>query len=60
VQIMRAAFDRMVKDKAFLADAEKTRQVVSPTPGAAASRILDEIYSSPPDIVQAARAIASE
>lgn len=60
VQILRAAFDGMVKDRAFLADAEKTRQVVSPTAGAAASAILDEIYASPPAIVQAARAIASE
>jgi hypothetical protein len=50
----------MVKDSAFLADAQKIRQIVSPTSGAAASRILDEIYSSPPDIAQAARAVASE
>jgi hypothetical protein len=28
--------------------------------GTAAAKILDDIYSSPPDIVQAARAIASE
>jgi tripartite-type tricarboxylate transporter receptor subunit TctC len=60
VRILRTAFDRMVKDSAFLADAQKIRQIVSPTSGAAASRILDEIYSSPPDIAQAARAVASE
>jgi tripartite-type tricarboxylate transporter receptor subunit TctC len=59
VQVLRKAFADMVKDKAFLADAEKMRQVVSPTMGDAAVKILDEIYSSPPDIVQAARAIAS-
>jgi tripartite-type tricarboxylate transporter receptor subunit TctC len=60
VQILRKAFGEMVKDKAFLADAEKMRQVVSPTIGDATVKILDGIYSSPPDIVQAARAIASE
>lgn len=60
VRILRKAFGEMVKDKAFLADAEKIRQVVRPTPGDAAVKILDGIYSSPPEIVQAARAIASE
>ena len=49
-------FAAMVKDPAFLADAEKARQVVSPTLGDAAVKILDEIYSSPEDIIEAARA----
>jgi len=60
VRILRDAFDRMVKDKAFLADAQKMRQDVSPTEAAGAVKILNEIYASPPDIVQAARGIASE
>lgn len=60
VRILRKAFGEMVKDNAFLADAEKIRQVVRPTPGDAAVKILDGIYSSPPEIVRAARAIASE
>ena len=59
-QILRKAFAEMVKDKAFVADAEKTHQAVSATLGDAALRILDEIYSSPPDTVQAARAIAND
>src|SRR5215203_7546029 len=60
VQILRTAFAAMVKDPAFLADAEKTRQVVSPTLGDAAVKIVDEIYSSPKDIIEAARAIAND
>ena len=60
VQVLRKAFSEMVKDRAFLADAAKLRQDVSPAAGDAAEKILNEIYSSPPDIVQAARAIASE
>jgi tripartite-type tricarboxylate transporter receptor subunit TctC len=60
VKILRQAFSAMVKDRAFLADAEKLRQDVSPTMGDAAEKILHEIYSSPADIVQAAHAIASE
>jgi hypothetical protein len=60
VAILRTAFAAMVKDPAFLADAEKSRQVVSPTLGDAAVKIVDEIYSSPEDIIQAARAIAND
>ncbi len=60
VQILRDAFAAMVKDTAFLADAEKVRQNVSPTIGDAAVKILDEIYASPADIVAAARAIAND
>jgi tripartite-type tricarboxylate transporter receptor subunit TctC len=60
VQILRKAFDEMARDKAFLADAQRLRQTVSPTTGDATIKILNEIYSSPPDVVQAARAIASE
>jgi hypothetical protein len=48
----------MTKDPAFLADAEKLRQNISPTIGDAAVRIIAEIYASPPDVVAAARAIA--
>jgi tripartite-type tricarboxylate transporter receptor subunit TctC len=60
VQILRNAFASMMKDPAFISDAEKTRQVVSPTIGNDAVKILDEIYSSPKDIIEAARAIAND
>ncbi len=60
VGILRSAFREMVKDSAFVNDAKKIRQVVRPTSGDAAVKILDRIYSSPPGIVQAARAIAME
>jgi tripartite-type tricarboxylate transporter receptor subunit TctC len=58
--ILRNAFAEMVTDKAFIGDAEKLRQVVSPIEGDAAAKILNDIYSTPRDIVEAARAIASE
>jgi len=50
----------MMKDPAFLADAEKVRQNVSPTIGNDAVKIVDEIYASPKDVVDAARAIAND
>jgi tripartite-type tricarboxylate transporter receptor subunit TctC len=60
VQILRNAFAAMMKDPAFIADAEKTRQVVSPTIGDDAVKIVDEIYSSPKDVIEAARSIAND
>jgi len=60
VNILRDAFAAMVADPAFLADADKVRQNVSPTIGDAAVKIVDEIYSSPPDIISAARSIAND
>ena len=60
VQILRNAFAAMMKDPAFLADAEKLRQNVSATIGNDAVKIVDEIYSSPKDVVDAARAIAND
>jgi tripartite-type tricarboxylate transporter receptor subunit TctC len=58
--ILRQAFAAMMKDPAFLADAERVRQTVSPTIGDDALKILNEIYASPPDVVEAARAIAND
>ncbi len=60
VAILRTAFAAMVKDPAFIADAAKLRQPVSPTLGAEATKILDEFYATPADIIAAARAVASD
>src|SRR5262245_9120825 len=60
VAILRAAFDATVRDPQFLADAAKVRQPVSPTAGAEAAKILDEVYATPPDIIGAARAVAND
>ena len=60
VAILRKAFAAMVADPAFVADAAKQRQPVSPTLGAEATKILDDIYSTPEDIVAAARSVAND
>jgi tripartite-type tricarboxylate transporter receptor subunit TctC len=60
VAILRKAFADMVRDEAFIAHAAKQRQPVSPTLGAEATKILDDIYAAPEDIVAAARAIAND
>ena len=60
VAILRKAFADMVQDPAFAADAAKQRQPVTPTLGAEATKILDDIYGTPDDIIAAARAVASD
>jgi tripartite-type tricarboxylate transporter receptor subunit TctC len=59
VQILRAAFDATMKDKAFLADADKQKMPVYPISGAKAEEIVKRIYSFPPALIKAAGA-ASE
>jgi tripartite-type tricarboxylate transporter receptor subunit TctC len=60
IALIRAAFDETVKDPEFIADAAKIRMPVTPKSGAQALRTVQEIYSTPDDIVQAARKIAGE
>jgi hypothetical protein len=60
VETLRAAFAATMRDPQFMAEAAKLRQPVSPTSGLAASKILDEVYATPPAIIDAARAVASD
>jgi tripartite-type tricarboxylate transporter receptor subunit TctC len=57
VKILRTAFAAAVKDKDFLAEAEKLRLPVSPRIGDDAAKVVAGIYGAPPDIVAAARKI---
>lgn len=52
VQALRAAFDKAVADPAFLADAEKRRQVVNPVRGAELDRIVTSGMNTPEDVVE--------
>ena len=48
---LRAAFDAMVKDPAFVADAKKRNVYLDPTPGAQVQEDSNEIVKTPKDIV---------
>jgi tripartite-type tricarboxylate transporter receptor subunit TctC len=48
---LRAAFDAMVKDPDFRADAQKRNIYLDPTPGAKVQEDSDEIVKTPKDIV---------
>src|SRR5215468_5967510 len=60
IAALRHAFDAMVADAAFLAEAQRSGQTVTPMPGADVDRRIAELYATPADIVARARAIAGE
>jgi tripartite-type tricarboxylate transporter receptor subunit TctC len=57
---MRAAFAATMKDKEFLAEAEKMRLEVSPVLGAQASEMLRKAYASPKAVIDEARRVIAE
>jgi tripartite-type tricarboxylate transporter receptor subunit TctC len=60
IAILRAAFDKAMRDRDFIADAMSVRIPVSPKSGEEALRTVEGIYATPEDIVTAARKIAGE
>jgi tripartite-type tricarboxylate transporter receptor subunit TctC len=60
IEILRRAFDATVKDKDFLAEAQKLRLPVQPKTGEEAAKAVAEIYAAPPDIVTAARKVVAQ
>lgn len=61
VAALRTAFDQLVQDPAFLADAAKRNADLEPTPGAAVQGYSDGIAKAPKDVIEAAAlAMAAE
>jgi tripartite-type tricarboxylate transporter receptor subunit TctC len=54
--ILRRAFDATMKDPQFLADAEKLRIDVAPLSGERVQEVVRNLYASPPEVVDLARA----
>jgi tripartite-type tricarboxylate transporter receptor subunit TctC len=59
-RILRDAFNATMKDPQFLAELEKLRLPISPKTGEEALKIVEDIYATPDDIVQAAKKISGE
>jgi tripartite-type tricarboxylate transporter receptor subunit TctC len=53
---LRAAFDATMTDPDFVADALKMRLEVAPVTGAEIDRLLAQIYATPRDVIEKARA----
>ena len=51
---LRAAFDKMVADPVFLAEAEKRKLEIDPTSGAEVQKIAMEILNAPKDVIDRA------
>lgn len=56
LQALRAAFDSLMKDEKFLADAANLKLPVNPASGADADRIINAIYSAPAQLREKAAA----
>jgi tripartite-type tricarboxylate transporter receptor subunit TctC len=57
VEAYRKAFDATMKDPEFLADAAKAKLNIDPLPGAEVQRIVQDIYATPPQLVERAKAV---
>jgi len=57
---LRTAFDAMVADAAFLAEAQRSGLTVTPMTGSAVDREIAELYATPAGILARARSIAGE
>ena len=61
IAALRTAFDQLVRDPAYLADAAKRSADLEPTPGAAVQSYSDAIAKAPRDVIEsAALAMAAE
>jgi tripartite-type tricarboxylate transporter receptor subunit TctC len=60
VAALRRAFDAMVADPAFVAEAGSLRLTVAPMSGSDVARDVAKLYAAPPDLVARAKAIAGE
>jgi tripartite-type tricarboxylate transporter receptor subunit TctC len=60
IAALRAAFDAMVIDSAFLAEAQRSGLTVTPMSGGEVDRTIAALYATPPDILARARIIAGE
>lgn len=57
-KILRAAFDETMRDPEFLAEAKTLNLEVRPVSGEKINQLMDELYSTPPDLLARAKAAA--
>jgi tripartite-type tricarboxylate transporter receptor subunit TctC len=52
VATLRAAFETMVKDESFLAEAQKQNLLLDPVPGEEAEKIISTMYTASPELTR--------
>lgn len=55
IAALRGAFDSLIKDPAFLKDAERAKAQIDPTSGEELQRDLIALFNAPKDIVERAK-----
>jgi len=60
LRALRKAFDATMADPEFLAEAKHRGLEVNPVSGSEIDRLVDELYSTPPDIVAETRRMISD
>jgi len=60
VKILREAFTATMKDKDFLADAEKAKIDVNPLDGAQVQDVVTKVYASTPAVVARAKELIKD
>ena len=60
VAILRTAFEATMRDPELLAEADKLKVDISPRTAAEASAIIEEIFSMPKDVVEAAKKVIGD
>jgi hypothetical protein len=50
--LLRAAFEAMMKDESFLADAQKQSLLLDPVSGEEAEKIVASMYAAPPALTR--------
>ncbi|MFZ3338019.1 MAG: hypothetical protein WA776_07205 [Xanthobacteraceae bacterium] len=58
IALLRQAFMDTMKDKDFLAEADKMQLEVNPVSGEEVQKLVAEVYATPPDIIAKAKAAA--
>ena len=53
--MLRDAFDAVMKDEAFLADAKQGRLDIAPLRGEKVQEVVAKLYAAPKDVVQRAK-----
>jgi len=60
VAILRASFDAMVADPAFLSEAQKLRLLIAPVTGAEIAGRIADLFATPADLVVRAKAVSGD
>ena len=58
IEALRKAFDATMKDKEFLAEADKLKlEIVDPVSGADMQKLMADLYKSPPEVLARAKEV---